>query len=109
MSLTAGESYKENFIETLPGGKKGKGNSEDRSLNEMTTESNQEDMIYGEYIETIENTPSTSSIIHMKTEDINQDNLLLSAQCLLSQNVSADEASNFSKGYRNISEAHKKS
>ena len=108
MSLTAGEPHQENFMKALLRGKKDEGNSEDRSLNEMTTEFNQGDMVDGEYIETIENTPSTFSIIHMKTDDIDQGNLLLSAQCLLSQNVSADEASNFSKGFRNISEAHRK-
>ena len=78
-------------------------------MNGLTTRPNQENVIDGEYIETIENTPSTSFTIHMKTEDIDQDDLLLSAQCLLSQNGSVDEASNFSKGSRNISEAHKKS
>ena len=78
-------------------------------MKEMTTESNQGVMVDGEYIETIENTPFTFSIIHMKTDDIDQGDLLLSAQCLLSQNVCADEASNFSKGSRNISEAYEKS
>ena len=73
----------------------------------MTTKVNQEDMTTGEYIETIENTPSTSSIIPMKTENMDRDDLLLSSQRLLNHNIMCDEVLGSSNGSGDISETHK--
>ena len=72
-------------------------------MEDSIIEANLGDSGDGEYVKTIENTPYTYSIIHMKTDDVDKGNMLLSAQRLLSQNVCANETSNFSKRFRNIS------
>ena len=51
--------------------------SEDRSLKDLTTEANLEDLVDGEYIETTENTPLTSpTTVLVKDYNSDMKNLL---------------------------------
>ena len=63
-------------------------------------------MATGEYVETIENTPLTSSIIPMKTENIDQDDLLMSSQYLLNQNIMDGEVPGLSNGLGDMARTH---
>ena len=77
-------------------------------MEDSIIEANLGDSGDGEYVKTIENTPYTYSIIHMKTDDVDTGNLLLSAQRLLNQNVCTNGTSNFSKRPRKVSKTHRK-
>ena len=76
-------------------------------MEDSIIEANLGDSGDGEYVKTIENTPYTYSIIHMKTDDVDTGNLLLSAQHLLNQNVCANGMSNFFKRPRKVSKTHR--
>ena len=66
-------------------------------MRKMDTKTNQEDVTMGEYVETINNTPQTSSIVNMKTEDVDQDKSFPPSQIILNQNVKFDNISCLSK------------